>query len=134
VAIILGLQAIVLPLLRFGLLSATLAAIRFGVRSRWAGTAFRYCEALDAWAMADVLLIGGGIGYGARRNVAAGACWGGWLVLGRRGLDGHANACQPGAARCVALCGAVWRCHAGTPERMRLRARVASARVRPRPR
>ncbi len=63
-AIVLGLQGVVLPFVRFGLLSATLAAIRFGVRGRWMGPAFRLCQKLDLWAMADVLLIGAGIGYG----------------------------------------------------------------------
>ena len=63
-AIVLGLQGVVLPFVRFGLLAATLAAIRFGVRDRWVGPAFRLCQKLDLWAMADVLLIGAGIGYG----------------------------------------------------------------------
>jgi paraquat-inducible protein A len=63
-AIALGLFGIVLPFARFALLSATLAAIRSGVRGPWVGTAFRHCETLDLWAMSDVLLIGAGIGYG----------------------------------------------------------------------
>ncbi len=62
--IVLALEGILLPFVRFGLLSVTLTAIRFGARGRWVGTAFRYCETLDLWAMADVLLIGAGIGYG----------------------------------------------------------------------
>lgn len=64
VAITLGVVGIVLPFIRFGTLSVTLAAIRFGVRGISVGTAFRTCEALDFWAMSDVILIGGGIGYG----------------------------------------------------------------------
>jgi len=64
VAVSLGLFAIILPLLRFTLLSVTLAAIRYGARGPWLGRAFRYCEMLDPWAMSDVLLIGAGIGYG----------------------------------------------------------------------
>ena len=64
VSIVLALEAIVLPFLRFGLLSATLSAIRYGWRGQWVGRAFRYSELLDMWAMTDVLLIGGGIGYG----------------------------------------------------------------------
>lgn len=63
-AVLLGLVGVVLPLVRFGLLSATLAAIRLGRRGKRAAVAFRWCEALDAWAMSDVLLIGAGIGYG----------------------------------------------------------------------
>lgn len=64
VTITLGLVGILLPFVRFGLLAATLTAIRFGARSRWIGAAFRYSEMLDVWAMLDVLLIGAGIGYG----------------------------------------------------------------------
>ena len=64
VSIVLALEAIVLPFLRFRLLSATLSAIRYGWRGQWVGRAFRYSELLDMWAMTDVLLFGGGIGYG----------------------------------------------------------------------
>lgn len=64
VAVSLGLFAVVLPLLRFGLLAVTLTAIRLGPHRPWLGRAFRWCEALDPWAMSDVLLIGAGIGYG----------------------------------------------------------------------
>ena len=64
VTITLGLIGIILPFVRFGTLSVTLAAVRLGVRDKWVGTAFRYCESLDLWAMSDVILIGGGIGYG----------------------------------------------------------------------
>ena len=39
-SIVLGLEAVVLPFVRFGLLSATLGAIRFGWRGRWVGSAF----------------------------------------------------------------------------------------------
>lgn len=62
--IVLALQAVILPFVRFGLLTVTLLGIRGGARGPWVGTAFRYCEMLDPWAMADVLLIGAGIGYG----------------------------------------------------------------------
>jgi len=64
VAIVLGLEGIFLPFLRFGLLSVTLAAIRLRAKDGWVGPAFRLCEILDQWAMVDVLLIGAGIGYG----------------------------------------------------------------------
>ncbi len=62
--IVMGLQGVVLPFLRFGLLSVTLAAIRLGIRGGWVGPAFRFSETLDLWAMVDVLLVGAGIGYG----------------------------------------------------------------------
>lgn len=63
-AVVMGLLGIVLPFVRFGLLAVTLGAIRFGVRGHWLGPAFRLCQKLDLWAMADVVLIGAGIGYG----------------------------------------------------------------------
>jgi paraquat-inducible protein A len=63
-ALLLGLQGILLPFLRFGFLVAALGALRLGEQPRWTGRAFRYAEYLDLWAMPDVLLIGGIIGYG----------------------------------------------------------------------
>ena len=63
VAIIVGLEIIVLPFARFGLLTAVLGAIRLGHRGRWMGPAFRWSERLDQWGMLDVFLFGGIIGY-----------------------------------------------------------------------
>jgi paraquat-inducible protein A len=83
VMIVLGLIGIILPFVRFGLLTVTLGAIRFGARGRWAGTAFRYCELLDPWAMADVLLIGAGIGYGRiESQIPVQIDPGGWCFVG----------------------------------------------------
>ena len=82
VSMVLALEAIILPFLRFGLLSVTLVAIRTGRRDRWLGRAFRYSEMLDIWAMTDVLLIGAGIGYGrlaAQTSVTIDA--GGWCFV-----------------------------------------------------
>lgn len=82
VAIVLGLEGIILPFVRFGLLAAVLAAIRFGEGRGWVGVAFRYSEKLDLWALADVFLIGGGIGYGriaSQTAVAIGP--GGWCFV-----------------------------------------------------
>ena len=64
IAVLLGLQGILLPFLRFGLLIAVLAAIRLRAQPRWVGRGFRYAEYLDLWAMPDVLLLGAVIGYG----------------------------------------------------------------------
>lgn len=64
VAIIIGLEIVLLPFLRFGLLSLVLATVRTGRRPRWLGPGFRIAEALDQWAMIDVFLFGGFIGYG----------------------------------------------------------------------
>jgi paraquat-inducible protein A len=63
VAIVVGLEIVVLPFARFGLLTAVLGAIRLGHRGRWMGPAFRWAERLDQWAMIDVFLFGGIIGY-----------------------------------------------------------------------
>src|SRR5579859_2083103 len=82
VRIVLALEAVILPFLRFGLLSVTLAAIRSSHHDRWVGRAFRYSEMLDLWAMTDVLLIGAGIGYGrlaAQTSVTIDA--GGWCFV-----------------------------------------------------
>ncbi|EKM98214.1 MULTISPECIES: paraquat-inducible protein A [unclassified Acidocella] len=62
-AIVVGLEIVVLPFLRFGLLSAVLGMLWAGQRARWLGPAFRWAEYLDQWAMIDVFLFGGLIGY-----------------------------------------------------------------------
>jgi paraquat-inducible protein A len=64
VAIVLGLQGVLLPFVRFALLVSVLAALWLHARPAWLGRAFRYDEYLDIWAMPDVLLVGGIIGYG----------------------------------------------------------------------
>ena len=82
VTIVLALEAVIFPFLRFGMLSFTLAAIRLGRRDKWLGSLFRYSELLDIWAMFDVLLIGAGIGYGrlaSQISVTIGA--GGWCLV-----------------------------------------------------
>jgi paraquat-inducible protein A len=58
-----ALFVIVIPFLRFGLLSAVLAALRFERRPSWLGAAFRWSLWLDPWAMIDVYLLAGCIGY-----------------------------------------------------------------------
>ncbi|HVW20555.1 MAG TPA: paraquat-inducible protein A [Opitutaceae bacterium] len=63
VACIVGLELILLPFLRFGLLVAVLASARCGVRAAWMGPAFRWSEMLDRWALLDVFLFGAVIGY-----------------------------------------------------------------------
>ncbi len=62
-ALIVGLQGVILPFFRFGLLTASLASIRLGVQRRWTGIAFRWSEHLDLWSMPDVFLLGAAIGY-----------------------------------------------------------------------
>ena len=63
VAGVVGLEIVLLPFLRFGLLTAVLLAVRLGKRSAWIGPAFRWSEHLDQWAMTDVFLFGGIVGY-----------------------------------------------------------------------
>ncbi len=63
-AAVLTLEGIVLPFFRFGLLAATLIAVRRGGHGRWVGRCFRWSERLDEWAMPDVFLLAGAIGYG----------------------------------------------------------------------
>lgn len=62
-AVVLGLTGIVLPLVRFGALSAVLTSVLCGWRPRWLGRCYRWTIWLDAWAMPDVFLIGCFVGY-----------------------------------------------------------------------
>ncbi len=62
-ALVVGLQGVVLPFLRFGLLASALAAIRLERQGQWTGWVFRWAEHLDLWAMPDVFLLGAAIGY-----------------------------------------------------------------------
>ncbi len=62
-AIAVGLFAVILPFIRFGLLSAVLGAIYLGRRPLWLGWAFRWSMWLDLWAMQDVFLLGCFVGY-----------------------------------------------------------------------
>jgi len=58
-----ALFVIILPFLRFGLLSAVLAALRLERHPRWLGSAFRWALWLDPWAMIDVYLLAGCVGF-----------------------------------------------------------------------
>ena len=81
--IILGVQGIVLPFLRFGLLVAALLAVRYGRQDGWVGPAFRWSETLDLWAMTDVLSIGFGVGYGrVASQIPVRIDAGGWCFVG----------------------------------------------------
>jgi len=63
VALLVAALVVVLPLLRFALLSVVLTLVRVGVRTAWLGRAFRWAVHLDPWAMPDVFLLGCAIGY-----------------------------------------------------------------------
>lgn len=58
-----GAFAVFLPFVRFGLLSSVLGTIRLGYRPWWLGHAFRWALWLDVWAMPDVYLLAGFVGY-----------------------------------------------------------------------
>lgn len=63
VALLVAAFAVILPFVRFGLLSLVLALLQLGRRPRWLGPAFRWSLHLDQWAMPDVFLIGCAVGY-----------------------------------------------------------------------
>ena len=61
--VVIGLFVIVLPLIRFALLSLVLATVLSGRRPPWLGRAFRWSNRLQPWAMADVFLLGLWVAY-----------------------------------------------------------------------
>jgi paraquat-inducible protein A len=60
---LIGAFAIILPFIRFGLLTAVLGLLWCERRPSWIGSAFRWAVWLDIWAMPDVYLIGAFVGY-----------------------------------------------------------------------
>jgi paraquat-inducible protein A len=63
VGVLVALFVVVFPLVRFGLLTAVLAALKLGRRPAWLGRVFRWSNALGHWAMADVFLLGLCVAY-----------------------------------------------------------------------
>ena len=63
-AIAMLLAVLVLPLLRFGLLSYVLVSLRLGRHPPWLGPAFRIAQTLAVWAMPEVMLLGIYVAYG----------------------------------------------------------------------
>lgn len=61
--IVIGLFVVVLPLLRYTLLTAVLGSLHLGRRPRWLGRAFRIADHLQPWAMADVYLLAFVVAY-----------------------------------------------------------------------
>jgi paraquat-inducible protein A len=103
--------AIVLPFVRFGLLSVVLVLVHSGRRPAWLAGAYRVSLQLDVWAMPDVLLIGAAVGYSRIRAKVP-------VEIGSGGI------CLVLAAVCAMLCRAtldrrsVWRaftCDEATP-------------------
>jgi paraquat-inducible protein A len=62
-AVLVGAFAVVLPFLRFALLSVVLACVQSDLRPAWLARAYRWSLQLDVWAMPDVLLLGAAVGY-----------------------------------------------------------------------
>ncbi len=60
---LIGAFAVILPFVRFGLLSTVLGIIWLGYRPSWIGAGFRWALWLDIWAMPDVFLLGCFVGY-----------------------------------------------------------------------
>ena len=82
VALLVAAFALILPFVRFGLLSLVLTMLQLGRRPRWLGRAFRWSLHLDQWAMPDVYLIGCAVGYSriaAAMPVTIG--WGGICLI-----------------------------------------------------
>jgi paraquat-inducible protein A len=78
VAVLVAAFVIVLPFLRFGLLTVVLAGVRLGYRPAWLGRAFRWTIHLDRWAMPDVFLIACFVGYSrVTVNLQVSIGWGG---------------------------------------------------------
>ncbi len=63
VAVLVAAFAIVLPVLRYGLLSTVLALVVLDRKPHWLGRAFRWAVRLDRWSMPDVFLVGLAVGY-----------------------------------------------------------------------
>ncbi len=81
-AIVVGLQGVILPFFRFGLLAAALTAIRIRRQGPWTGRVFRWAEHLDLWSMPDVFLIGAVIGYSrVAAQIPVEIDAGGWCLI-----------------------------------------------------
>lgn len=99
VAVLTALFVMVLPFVRYALLSVALLCVQFGRRPRWLGRTFRWSLWLDHWAMPDVFLIGCLVGYSrVRAFLPTTIEAGGWCVIAvalvamitRASLDIHA--------------------------------------------
>ncbi|MGH8144576.1 MAG: paraquat-inducible protein A, partial [Steroidobacteraceae bacterium] len=62
-AVLIGLSAMVLPFVRYGLLVLALGGVQLGYRPPWLGRVFRWAILLDRWTMPEVFLIACAVGY-----------------------------------------------------------------------
>jgi paraquat-inducible protein A len=82
VALLVAAFAVILPFVRYGLLTTVLTLVLLERRPRWLGRAFRWAIQLDPWSMPDVFLVGLAVGYSrilATLPVAIG--WGGFCFI-----------------------------------------------------
>jgi paraquat-inducible protein A len=93
-ALICAIEGIILPFARFGLLTVVLTAIKRDRHYAWMGPTFRYAELLDAWAMADVMLLGATIGWGrVAALIPVRIDVGGWCLVGAGFMTMLTRAC-----------------------------------------
>jgi paraquat-inducible protein A len=62
-ALMVAISALVLPFVRYGLLTLALGCVQLGKRPRWLGRVFRWAILLDRWTMPEVFLIACAVGY-----------------------------------------------------------------------
>lgn len=62
-AVVIGLFVVVLPIVRFTLLTTVLLLVHRQSRAPWLGPVFRWSNGLQIWAMADVFLLGLWVSY-----------------------------------------------------------------------
>jgi paraquat-inducible protein A len=82
VAVLVAAFAVVLPFVRYALLTAALAAVLLERKPRWLGRAFRWAIQLDPWSMPDVFLVGLAVGYSRIvANLPVTIGWGGFCFI-----------------------------------------------------
>ena len=86
-AIMFALFAIIFPFVRAALMLLVLGCVRRGPCPTWVGRMFRLAQAIELWAMPDVLVLAGFVVY-MRTNVqlAGHIEWGGWCLIMAAGL------------------------------------------------
>ncbi|HWG76195.1 MAG TPA: paraquat-inducible protein A [Steroidobacteraceae bacterium] len=62
-ALMIAVTAVLLPFIRYALLTAALGAVQLGLGKTWRGPVFRWAILLDRWSMPEVFLIAAIIGY-----------------------------------------------------------------------
>ena len=81
-ALLIAAFALILPFVRYALLTTVLALVLLERRPHWLGRAFRWAIQLDPWSMPDVFLVGLAVGYSrivATLPVQIG--WGGFCYI-----------------------------------------------------